>query len=293
MRKPETRQLDLPLEFRRGELAPHAHICLGDMLVSYTIKRSHRRRAITLTIDEQGLRVGAPWRAGERAIENQLRKHGDWVLRKLAEWQQRRPPPRRWQDGETLMLLGEPLRLTLSRARPTTGRDGERLLVGPSLLSIAEMDDNTQPSSPALLARGEGGFEAQMACHPFTQNSIELRPEEIAGRVTVWLREQALACFHDRVAHYRTLLVVPAPEIRLSNARTRWGSCHPAGRIHLNWRLIQMPLRLVDYVVVHELAHLKEMNHSPRFWHTVARVLPDYAARKKEIRREGHRYLLA
>ena len=270
MRKPETRQLDLPLEFRRGELAPHAHICLGDMLVSYTIKRSHRRRAITLTIDEQGLRVGAPWRAGERAIENQLRKHGDWVLRKLAEWQQRRAPPRRWQDGETLMLLGEPLRLTLSPARPATGRDGERLLVGPSLLSVTEMDDD-----------------------PFTQNSIELRPEEIAGRVTVWLREQALACFHDRVAHYRTLLVVPAPEIRLSNARTRWGSCHPAGRIHLNWRLIQMPLRLVDYVVVHELAHLKEMNHSPRFWHTVARVLPDYAARKKEIRREGHRYLLA
>jgi hypothetical protein len=119
------------------------------------------------------------------------------------------------------------------------------------------------------------------------------RPGDIARTVTEWLREQALACFHTRIAHYAPRLRVPAPELRLSEARTRWGSCHPAGRVLINWRLIQMPLRLVDYVVVHELAHLKEMNHSPRFWRTVASIIPDYAARRTEIRVEGHRYLLA
>jgi predicted metal-dependent hydrolase len=65
-----------------------------------------------------------------------------------------------------------------------------------------------------------------------------------------------------------------------------------SGRIHLNWRLIQVPVRLLDYVVAHEVAHLLEMNHSQRFWRTVGRLVPDYAARRKELRREGHRYLL-
>lgn len=222
--------------------------------MSYTVKRSRRRGSITLTIDEQGLRVGAPWQASRRAIENLLRKHHNWVLKKLAEWQERRAPPRNWRDGATLMLLGEPLRLTLTPAPRSTARCGDRLLVG-------------SPAQPP--------------------------PDEIANQVMAWLREQALACFHARVAHYLPQLAVPAPEVRLSNARTRWGSCHAAGRIHLNWRLIQLPLRLIDYVIVHELAHLEEMNHTPRFWRAVARVIPDYAASKSEIRTEGHRYLLA
>jgi predicted metal-dependent hydrolase len=247
-------QLNLPLEVPRGTFASHAHICLGGRLVEYTIRRSPRRGSITLTIDERGLRVGAPWRAGERAIENQLRRHEAWVLRKLAEWQQRRAAPRRWEDGETLMLMGEPLRITLAPGFHAIGRNDDRLMVG---------------------------------------TSAEPHPGEIAGKVTAWLREQALVCFHERIAHYVPLLPAPAPQVRLSSARTRWGSCHATGRILLNWRLIQMPLQLVDYVVVHELAHLKEMNHSPRFWRIVARIIPDYAARRKAIRIDGHRYVLA
>ena len=82
------------------------------------------------------------------------------------------------------------------------------------------------------------------------------------------------------------------PLIQLSNARTRWGTCHPHGRVHLNWRLIHMPQHLIDYVVVHELAHLREMNHSPRFWAVVGSVIPDYTARRREMRRESHRYLV-
>jgi predicted metal-dependent hydrolase len=247
-------QLELPLELPRAELVTHGHICLGNEAIRYIIKRSRRRGSITLIIDELGLRVGAPWRASQRTIENQVRKHGAWVLRKLAEWRERRAPPRRWQDGETLMLLGEPLRLTLAPAPRLPIRDRDRLFVG---------------------------------------SSVQGPSDDVANQVIAWLRQQALACFHIRVAHYLPLLAVSAPEIRLSNARTRWGSCHGKGRISVNWRLIQVPLPLVDYVIVHELAHLREMNHSPRFWRTVGRVMPDYTARKREIRTEAHRYLLA
>lgn len=256
MAKSETAQLDLPLKFRRSEtpLLSQAQTCLGGQLVSYTVKRSRRRSSISFTIDEHGLRVGAPWQASQRAIEALLRKHDAWVLGKLAVWQEHRPPPRHWQDGETLMLLGQPLRLTLLPDQREIRVDGTRFI----------------------------------ACSEWAQNADQMKKQ-----ATDWLRREALHCFHQRIAHFHPLLEVAAPEIRLSNARTRWGSCHIDGRIHLNWRLIQMPLRLVDYVVAHELAHLVHMNHSPRFWTTVARIIPDYAARRTEIKTEGHRYLLA
>jgi predicted metal-dependent hydrolase len=115
----------------------------------------------------------------------------------------------------------------------------------------------------------------------------------VARQVHEWLHRQALACFEDRVAHYcRVLGIDRRPQVLLSSARTRWGSCHTSGRIHLNWRLVQMPARLLDYVVAHEVAHLIEMNHSPRFWRIVGGLVPDYAACRNALRHEAHRYLL-
>jgi predicted metal-dependent hydrolase len=253
MARPRTAQLELPFEFRQSEGLSSAHTCLGGTLVSYIVKRSRRRSSITFTIDEHGLRVGAPWQASRGAIENLLRKHDAWVLKKLAEWQARRASPRRWEEGEVLMLLGQPLRLTLVHEDEEIRVDGERLVVCPAASQHA------------------GRTEKQ---------------------VIDWLRRQALLCFRERIAQFCPVLEVPEPAISLSDARTRWGSCHIGGRIRLNWRLIQMPLRLIDYVVAHELAHLREMNHSPRFWKTVERMMPEYAQRRAEIRVEGHRYLL-
>ena len=245
-------QFELPLLDRCAEPATRAHVVLDGRIVEYTLRRSARCRSITLTVDERGLRVGAPWRSAEQAIVREVRRHAAWVLKKLNEWSQRRAPARRWQDGETIMLLGAPLRLTIEPvARPPAVEQG-RLAVG-----------CTVPHETAVV-------------------------ESEVGR---WLRERALACFEERVACYAPLLRVRVPEIRLSNARSRWGSCHPAGYIHLNWRLIHLPLSLLDYVVVHELAHLRELNHSARFWRLVAEIIPDHAERRAEIRTHAHEYL--
>jgi predicted metal-dependent hydrolase len=253
MNRAKPGQLDLPLRFRQEQAIGRAHLALEGRLVSYTIKRSLRRRAISILVDEEGLRVGAPWDATQTAIERLLRKHAEWVLRKLEEWQVRRTPARHWIDGEPLMLLGEPFALKLVPDASVVRLHGAELLVG-----IAEC--------------GAVG---------------------VSRHVHEWVHAQALACFKERVEHYRRLLRVhPAPEVHLSSARTRWGSCHSSGRIHLNWRLIQMPVHLIDYVVAHEVAHLLEMNHSQRFWRTVGSLVPDYAARRKALRRDGHQYLL-
>ena len=253
MNRAKPGQLELPLHHRQQQVIGRAHLALEGRLVSYTIKRSARRRAISILVDEEGLRVGAPWDATQAAIERLLKRHGEWVLRKLKEWQVRRAPSRQWVDGETLMLLGEPFTLRLDRDSSTTRIEDADLVVG------------TAACGDAAVAR----------------------------HVHDWLHVQALACFRERVDHYRRMLgVAQCPDVHLSSARTRWGSCHVSGRIHLNWRLIQMPVRLLDYVVAHEVAHLLEMNHSQRFWRTCGRLVSDYAARRKELRREGHRYLL-
>lgn len=251
MKIPRLLQFELPFAPRpRTATAPARSLIAGEVL-DYTLKRSRRRRSITLTVDESGLRVGAPWNASHREIDAVLNRHRDWVARKLAEWRERRPPPRRWRAGEAVMLLGSPLEIARAPACPVPTVDGERLLVD------------------AAIADG-GALEA---C------------------VVEWLRTRALDCYRSRAAALSAALGVAMPAIRLSAARTRWGSCHATGRVLLNWRLIQCPLRLVDYVVAHELSHLKHMNHSRQFWNTVATLVPEHARLRAELRRDSSRYL--
>jgi predicted metal-dependent hydrolase len=253
MPAPKSALLDWVRGTQPVRFASRERCAIGGVTIEYTLKRSQRRRRITLTIDEDGLRVGAPWRASQARIDAALLSHGRWIARKLAEWQGRRPPAFTWQAGATVMALGEPLTLVADAAIKMTTRDGARLRVG----SAAE--DATA----------------------------------LAQLVVTWLRDTAQDWFEQRAGHFAPVLDVQVPRIRLSNARTRWGTCHPDGRVLLNWQLIQMPPSLIDYVVVHELAHLREPNHSARFWSWVERVLPDYKERRLMLRRDGYRYLLA
>lgn len=115
------------------------------------------------------------------------------------------------------------------------------------------------------------------------EDRLEIGPMP-ADALQLWLRGQAQPLFTERIAQYAGRLRVPAPSLGLSNAQTRWGTCSETGRITLNWRLVHFRLAVVDYVVVHELAHLIEMNHSRHFWALVGRQLPDYAAARAELR---------
>jgi len=102
-------------------------------------------------------------------------------------------------------------------------------------------------------------------------------------RVLDWIREQALALFRERVVALSRVLGLTVSGVGLSNAKTRWGSCSASGRIRLNWRLMLLPPHLVDYVVAHELAHRRELNHSVRFWNVVATLYPRYREARREL----------
>ena len=221
-------------------------IALGDRIVPYVLRRA-KRRTIGLSIDHRGLRVGAPPRASLREIEALILHHAEWVAQKLDEWRtRRRPESLKIADGMRLPLFGESLEI--------------RLALGSNRVLWNEQ------AAPVL--------------------TLCLRSPTEASRVLEKaLRDKARQWFGERLAHYAVLLRVAVPPLTLSAARTRWGSCSLKTGIRLNWRLLHFPRHVIDYVVVHELAHLHEMNHSRRFWAVVGQVYPDYKASRDELKR--------
>jgi len=131
------------------------------------------------------------------------------------------------------------------------------------------------------LALQPGGNSVRLSCGLLEVGLAD--GASLRERVLAWIREQALALFRERVAALSHRLDRAVSGVSLSNARTQWGSCSASGRIRLNWRLMLLPAHLVDYVVAHELAHRRELNHSARFWDVVATLYPRYREARREL----------
>jgi predicted metal-dependent hydrolase len=230
---------------------------LGPAVVDYLFKRA-KRRSIGFVIGADGLVVSAPRWVPLAEIDGAVRDKSDWILRKLGEAQQRQQRMAEarivWQDGAALPFLGQNIRLELDPSHRFAGSGGAALDAERGVLQLA-------------LA----GSAA---------------PEQIRDTVQAWLMRQAKRLFTERLQHYAPQLGVQWTKLTLSSAGTRWGSASSSGAIRLNWRLIHLRLSIIDYVVVHELSHLRVMDHSPRFWDTVASIVPDYAALRGQLKDE-------
>jgi len=218
--------------------------------INYTLKRSGNRRSIGLRIDERGLIVNVPLRVSEKWLHSVLQDKADWVVKQLNSWQSRKTTPIFWTEGARIPFRGEEFLLTLT--------------------------PKSRGAAPQL--HGE-------VLH--VPVGVEAEATHIEKAVTLWYRSEALRVFEECVAYFAPLLQVSPREIKLSAARTQWGSCTVQGVVRLNWQLVKMPLHLIDYVVVHELSHLVEMNHSPAFWRVVERACPDYKQCRVELRSYG------
>jgi predicted metal-dependent hydrolase len=229
-------------------------IRLNQHLVGYALKRA-RRHSIGFVVGTDGLSVNAPKWLGLQDIESALHEKAPWILRKLQEQQERsqRVLAARvdWRDGASIPFLGETVIIVLD-ARTGLADHGTVL--------------NTDPQSPPGVPR--------LTLHVGLPRSAT--PQQIRDTVQSWLQRQARRVFEERCAHFALQLGVRVKRMSLSSAQTRWGSASADGSIRLNWRLIHFAMSSIDYVVAHELAHLREMNHSPRFWDVVRSVLPDF-----------------
>jgi 1-acyl-sn-glycerol-3-phosphate acyltransferase len=127
---------------------------------------------------------------------------------------------------------------------------------------------------------------AQLSLLVPAQEPIEVDPNRgpVAEQVVHWYRLRALPLFRERVEHFARMLDVPNPKVYLTNARGRWGSCNSAGEIRLSWRLLKASREEIDYVVAHEVAHLRHMNHGDDFWQQVEALMPHYREAQKKLK---------
>lgn len=231
-------------------------ILLAGAQIGFEFRRG-KRRTIGFSVGPDGLSVRAPTWAPLHEVDAALRDKGAWILRKLGEARerQRRAHAARieWRDGADIPFLGAPLRLVLE---PGHGFK----------------------SAGAQLQDGDAGRVLLVAL-PHGAGALQIR-----DAVQAWLMRQAHRCFVERLDHFAPQLGVRWKRLSLSNAGTRWGSASADGSIRLNWRLVHLRQPVIDYVVVHELSHLRVMDHSPRFWDTVESVVPDYGALRGELR---------
>lgn len=253
-----------PAEFRHPEAK--RELLLGEAVVAYALQRA-RRRTIGFSVGPDGLSVRAPSWVTLAAIDAALREKSDWILRKLGEARERQQRMEGgrivWADGAVVPYMGRPITVVLDPAHGFSGRGGQL--------------------KPMALADGQDAPPAQ---HLHIGLPHSAGPAQIRDAVQAWLMRDAKRHFTERLEHFAPLLGVRWTSLRLSSAQTRWGSAKADGSIRLNWRLLHYRPAVIDYVVAHELAHLRVMDHSPRFWDTVATVVPDYAALRNHLRDE-------
>jgi len=210
-----------------------------------------KRKTIALVVQPDGeLLVRAPQRATRKQIDAMLTKHADWVAKKQAEVKAR---------------VGE--------NPPRQFVDGESFFFLGKKYTLILVDIK----KPNL--RLQGNFELAKSAQGEAKALFEK-----------WYKAEARNVFNERVAYFAQKHGFDVKQVKLSSARTRWGSCSSKGYINLTWRLVMAPLEIIDYVVVHELCHLREANHSSAFWAQVGAIMPDYKKRRKWLKDNGSQF---
>lgn len=232
--------------------AGHRRIRLEQLNLDYRLIRS-KRKTVGFLIDDDGLRVSAPRWITINEIESAIVSKQLWIFRKMNEQRERSvrrlQPAMIWRDGAVFPYLGADITLRV---------------VDPGTVSGAYFDSTTRELHLSLpSAAGE---------------------QQLKDRVQGWLQSEAKRIFSERLTIYAGKLGVTYKSFTLSSASTQWGSCTADGKIRLNWRLMHFALPNIDYVVTHELSHLREMNHGPQFWATVQSVFPEFEQARKTLR---------
>jgi predicted metal-dependent hydrolase len=227
---------------------------LGGQHVPYILRVSARARRLRLVVRPgSGLEVVVPRGLSPAAHEPFLREKERWILATLERVtrESAAAAPQPVVEGRRLSFAGRELRLALRTGAPA------------------------------------GRFRAGLSSDTLTLTLPHSDPELARSALEVWYRRQAPRVFAERLHVCNQRYGFSYGRVSVKGQKSRWGSCSRLGNLNFNWRLLLAPLPVLDYVVIHELCHLKELNHGPRFWKLVALGCPDYAAHRRWLRVHG------
>lgn len=221
-------------------------VIIGGKAIGYRLHRVPRRKHIHLLVDERGsLVVRAPYRCSTQHAGAAIQANHAWALRALERARRSLAQRPTLDDGCPLPFLDGSLVLRLHiTGRPGVWRDGSELCVA----------------------------------------GTELGGDALRAHLSSWYRREAREHLIARVQNLALRVGLAPQRVLIRGQRTRWGSCSARGTVSLNWRLMQLPQSLGDYVVVHELCHLRHLNHSPVFWNLVEGIVPDWRERRARLR---------
>lgn len=254
--QPRLRPLSITPPPSLPPLARWREVDTDTQTIGFVLRRS-RRKSIGLAINDDGLIVTAPNWVTLGQIDDAVREKSQWVLKKLRWMQERREQlalaDTDWSDSTSIPYLGKRILLGLGHSGTAHAFTGQELAP----------QDNDQ----LLLALPR-----------------DAEHQRVRDSVHSWLQARAIEWFGRRLEHFLSANNLTINRWRLSSAATRWGSCTSDGNIMLNWRLIHFTPDIIDYVVVHEIAHLRQMNHSKEFWKEVGRMLPGFESARNALR---------
>lgn len=236
-----------------------AQVVLGERQLSFTLYRVPRRRHVHVLVNENGdLVVRAPWRCSLTDARLAISEHGDWVLAQIECQRSHLRLRPRLVPGCRLPLLNVSLELRFHNS-----------------LQHELFSRSPEAGGGRVYRKGRYLWVVLRALQDV---------QRVPGLLEAWYRRQAGEILPRRMQPLARQLGVQYRRISIRAQRTRWGSCSATGAISLNWRLMLLSESLCDYVLVHELSHLREMNHSPRFWSLVGGVIPDFQSRRRQLR---------
>jgi predicted metal-dependent hydrolase len=224
--------------------------------IPWTLRRSRRAKWLRIRVRSGGVEVVAPRRTPRAEIDAFVAAQREWIRAKVAAWRERAVEdlPQRFETGGRVLLGGSHWELVVEPAQVRR----PRVVLGETIRVWVprELDDDEREAA--------------------TREAV-LR----------WLRERARADAGKLIDRWAPRVGARPSGLRIGNQRTLWGSCSARGVVSLNWRLVTTPEPIFEYVVVHELCHLLEANHGPRFWSLVEGLLPDWRERRAWLQDHG------
>lgn len=228
----------------------------GKRLIKYKVERRKRKRTLSITITSSAqVIVLAPYSLSNAKIKDIIRKRAEWILQKKEYFKQLslQFPDKEFISGEQLLFLGRKHRLKIKE-----------------VISKA-------PQMPTLAGR-----------RVFISVTKYLTPYEkkkkIKETLIKWFFSETAKVIKQRTKRYSRILNLVPNEVIIKDQKKRWGSCSGNGTLRLNWKIAMAPISIIDYIVVHELCHLKVKNHSPGFWKQVSFAVPDYQRRREWLK---------